>query len=48
MWVSLQQNDADNDRIEHGLRTELISLLNPPEAVDADRLSRDADEQEVC
>ena len=47
MWASLQQNDADNNRIEHGLCTELISLLKPPEAVDADRLSRDANEQEI-
>ena len=47
MWAILQQNDADNDRIEHDLRTELISLLNPPEAVDADCLSRDTDEQKV-
>ena len=44
MWKSLQQDDSDNDRIEHGLRIELVSLLDPPEAVDADRLSRDADE----
>ena len=43
-WKSLQQNDSDNDRIEHGLRAELVSLLDPPEAVDADRLSRDTDE----
>lgn len=47
LWKSLQQNYADNDCIEHGLRTELVSLLNPPETVDADRLSRDADKEEV-
>lgn len=47
IWKSLQQNYADNNCIEHGLCTELVSLLNPPETVDADRLSRDADKKEV-
>lgn len=44
MWETLQQNYSNNDRIEHGLRTELVSLLDPPEAVDTYRLSRNADE----
>ena len=47
MWGALQQNYSDNDRIEHGLRTELVLLLDPPEAVNAYRLSRDANEQDV-
>lgn len=47
MWKNLQQNYAENDRIEHGLRTKLVSLLNPPETVDTNRLSCDADKEKV-
>lgn len=47
MLESLQQNYSDNDRIEHGLCTELVPLLNPPKAVDSDSLSSDAHEQDV-
>ena len=43
-WENLQKNDSGNDRIEHGLRTMLISFLDPPKAVNAYSLSRDADE----
>ena len=42
MLESLQQNYSNNDGIEHGLRTELVSLLDPPKAVDTDSLSSDA------
>ena len=48
MRESLQQNDTNNHCIEHGLCAELVFSLNPPEAVDADRLSCDADKEEVC
>ena len=44
MWENSQQDNPDNDGIEHGLRAELIPLLNPPEAVDTHRLGSDADE----
>lgn len=47
MLESLQQDNSDNDRIEHGLRTELVSLLDPPETVDTDCLGSDTDEQDV-
>lgn len=39
---SLQQNDPNNDRVEHGFCTELVSLLDSPKAVNANSLSGDA------
>lgn len=42
MEESLQQDYSNDDGVEHGFCTELVSLLDPPKAVDADGLSGDA------
>ena len=43
MRESLQQDDSNDNCAEHRLRTEMVSFLNPPEAVDANCLGRDPD-----
>ena len=43
----VQDDDAERDGVEHGLRGELVTLLDRPEGPDAQGLGGDADEQEV-